>query len=147
MADGDARRIRLEERLPHPPSAVWRALTDPDRIARWLMPNDFKLEIGHRFKFHGQPIPSVRFEGIVYCEVLDFEPERMLRYRWTDPGRENGLDSIVTWHLEPSGDGTLLRLEHDGFDPDHAFQRLARQLMSGGWVAVIRRLGEEASRG
>lgn len=125
---------------------MWRALTDPELIARWLIPSDFKLEVGHRFTFHGQAIPAVRFEAVVRCEVLGSQPERMLRYSWTDAGPENGLASVVTWRLEPAGSGTLLQLEHAGFDPDHPFQQLGRQFMSQGWVLVIRRLSNEAGR-
>jgi uncharacterized protein YndB with AHSA1/START domain len=36
--------LRVEEFLPCPDDRGWRALTDPALIARWLMPNDFKLQ-------------------------------------------------------------------------------------------------------
>ena len=39
--------IELDEFLPHPPSKVWRALTEPDLIATWLMENDFQPVVGH----------------------------------------------------------------------------------------------------
>jgi hypothetical protein len=38
------------------------ALTGLDLIARWLMPNDFSLEAGHRFAIDGDP-PAVRLGG------------------------------------------------------------------------------------
>lgn len=139
----DPRTLRLAEFLPHPPARVWRALTDPDLLARWFMPCDFKLEIGHRFTLVTQPRPNTAFGGTCHCQVLDFEPERMLRYSWCDPGRDNGLDSTVTWRLEPEGTGTRLFLEHDGFDPDNPYQRLAHRIMgdaSQGWGGVVRRL-------
>ena len=28
--------LRFERRLPHPPEEVWRALTEPDRMAAWF---------------------------------------------------------------------------------------------------------------
>src|SRR5262249_37620569 len=62
------RAIRLDEFLAHPPARVWRALTDPDLLARWLMPNDFRPAAGHRFTFRTDPRPG--FDGIVHCEVL-----------------------------------------------------------------------------
>ena len=80
-----SRTIALDQVLPHAPAQVWRALTEPDLLARWLMPpRDFQLKVGHRFTFQGTPIPSVQFSGIVGCEVLDFEVERRLCYSWVD---------------------------------------------------------------
>jgi uncharacterized protein YndB with AHSA1/START domain len=129
--------IRTDQFLPYPPTRVWKALTDPDLLARWLMPNDFKLAVGHQFTFKNFPIPAVKFGGTVYCEVLDFEVERRLRISWVDRGEENGLNSTVTWRLEPEGNGTHLLLEHDGFDPNHPLQQLGYQMMSQGWRRIV----------
>ncbi|WP_067468427.1 SRPBCC family protein [Actinomadura macra] len=138
----DLRTIRVEEFLPHPPSRVWRALTDPELLARWFMPCDFRLEIGHTFTLTTTPRPNVAFGGVCHCRVLDFDAERMLRYSWVDPGEDNGLDSTVTWRLEPEGTGTRLFLEHDGFDPDNPYQAMARRIMGdrNGWSGVVGRL-------
>ncbi len=134
--------IAIDQFFPYPPSHVWRALTDPDLLARWLMPNDFQLKIGHRFTFKGTPMPSVKFSGIVQCEVLAFEVERNLSYSWADHSGENDLRSTVSWRLEPEGQGTHLFLEHGGFDPAHPLLQLSHQIMSGGWVRLMRQLGE-----
>ena len=133
----DTYTIRTDQFLPYTPAQVWKALTDPDLIARWLMPNDFQLEVGHHFTFKTVPIPPVKFEGTVYCEVLDFEVERRLRFSWVDRGEENGLNSIVTWRLEPEGNGTHLYLEHAGFDPNHPLQLKGYQMMSQGWSRIV----------
>lgn len=39
--------IRVDRFFPHPPAKVWRVLTEPELIGRWLMPGDFRLEVGH----------------------------------------------------------------------------------------------------
>ena len=58
----------VEERLmPHPPEKVWRALTQPALIAQWLMQNDFKPEVGHRFTFRAKPQPG--WTGVTNCEA------------------------------------------------------------------------------
>jgi uncharacterized protein YndB with AHSA1/START domain len=138
----DLTAIRVDEFLPHPPAKVWRALTEPRLMAKWMMaPADFRLEVGHRFTFRTNPKPAVRFGGVVYCEVLAFEPERMLRISWVDRGTENGLDSTVTWRLVPEGRGTRLFVEQVGFDPDNPYQQLGRRIMGGqGWRGSARRL-------
>jgi uncharacterized protein YndB with AHSA1/START domain len=70
--------IRMDNFYPYPPALAWRALTEPDLIARWLMPNTFKAEVGHRFTFQAAPIPAVKFDGVTYCEVLEVVEERLL---------------------------------------------------------------------
>jgi uncharacterized protein YndB with AHSA1/START domain len=45
---------------------VWRALTDSDLLARWLMPNDFRPVPGHRFSFRTTPRPGQGFDGVVH---------------------------------------------------------------------------------
>jgi uncharacterized protein YndB with AHSA1/START domain len=125
----DPRTIRLEEFLPHPPERVWRALTTPELIARWLMPNNFQLEIGHPFTFKTQPIPAANFDGIIHCRVVEVEPEQRLKISWG----EGSLDTTVTWQLIAEDTGTRLLLEHDGFDPNNPIHKIARDGMGNGW--------------
>jgi uncharacterized protein YndB with AHSA1/START domain len=121
--------VVVEYDLPHPPKKVWRALTEPQLIARWLMENDFRPEVGHRFTFKAPPQPQ--WDGTVQCEVLEVVPHERLRYSWVGGAGEFRLDTTVTWTLtaRPSG-GTLLKLEHSGFLPTQAF---ALEGLSKGW--------------
>jgi uncharacterized protein YndB with AHSA1/START domain len=129
----DARTIHVDEFLAHPPARVWKALTDPVLLAKWLMPNDFRAVVGHRFTFLTDPRPNVGFDGVVHCEVLAVEPERLLRISW----RGGTLDTTVTWTLAPEGRGTRLFLDHDGFDPDDPTQQFSRRIMDGGWRSKV----------
>jgi uncharacterized protein YndB with AHSA1/START domain len=131
----DPRTIHVDEFLAHSPKRVWRALTDPALLARWLMPNDFQPVIGHEFTFSTVPRPNVGFDGIVHCRVLAIESERLLRIGWCG----GTLDTTVTWTLVAEGKGTRLFLEHDGFDPDDPAQQFARRTMGGGWSSHIPR--------
>lgn len=137
----DLTTIRVDEFLPHPPRKVWRALTEAELMARWLMPNDFVLRVGHRFTFRTDPIPAVGFGGVGHSEVLDYEVEKMLRIAWrAAPDDQSSLDSTVTFTLEPEGTGTRLFVEHDGFDPDDPYQAMSRRIMGGGWQGVGQRI-------
>ena len=111
-------RSIVEERLlPHPPEKVWRALTQPALIARWLLDNDFKPEVGHRFAFRAKPQPG--WTGITNCEVKTVEPLRRLVYTWGDGTEtDNGLKTVVTWTLAPEAGGTRVRMEQSGFRPE-----------------------------
>jgi uncharacterized protein YndB with AHSA1/START domain len=129
----DATAIQVDQFLAHPPARVWRALTDPALLARWLMPNDFQPVVGHRFTFRTDPRPEVGFDGVAHCQVLAVEPERLLRISW----RGGPLDTTVTWRLAPEGRGTRLFVEHDGFDPGDPAQRFARRILGGGWRSTV----------
>ncbi len=100
------------------------------------MPNDFQLEVGRRFTFRRPPIPQIDFEGVIHCQVLDYEVERMLRISWAG----GGLDTTVTWWLESEGRGTRLFVEHAGFDLDDPVQEFAFRGLSSGWPGTTRRV-------
>ncbi|HEX6040194.1 SRPBCC domain-containing protein [Longimicrobium sp.] len=122
--------IQLSEHIPHPPSRVWAALTDPAIHARWWAAGDVRPVAGHRFTL------DMGAWGQQACEVIAVEPERLLSYSFA-PGT---LDTTITWRLEPEGEGTRLSLEHAGFDLDSPLGRRAYEGMGGGWPGVMRRM-------
>jgi uncharacterized protein YndB with AHSA1/START domain len=88
-------------------------MTDSTLLARWLMDNDMKPQVGHRFTFH-QPAMA-GWDGVVRCEVQELEPLKRIRYTWQSSGFST-LDTVVTWSLDGTPDGgTRLTLEHTGF--------------------------------
>jgi len=137
------RDIVVEDVLPHSPEKVWRALTTSELIDRWLMPNDFKPAVGHRFTLKTQPMGS--WDGVVHCEVLEVEQNRRLVYSWRGGADDNPkygskLDSIVTWTLTPENSGTRLRLVHAGFrSPGNDF---AYDAMKPGWGHIMGGIAE-----
>jgi uncharacterized protein YndB with AHSA1/START domain len=108
MIEGD--RVVHEARYAHPPERVWQALTDPAELAAWLMPNDFVAAVGARFRRDARPAHDAPFE----CEVLELDPPRRMRARWV----VRGAPTTVTYELRADGDGTVLRVEHDGLPAD-----------------------------
>lgn len=50
--DKSTRSVVKERNLRHPPEKVWRALTQQHLIEDWMMENDFRPEVGHRFAFN-----------------------------------------------------------------------------------------------
>ena len=112
-APSQTETISLELDLPHPPQKVWRALTDPALLAEWLLPVfDLDLEPGATFTFRRDPLPG--WDGVVHCRVLEIEAQSKLRYAWV----VGAMDTVVTFTLTPSTSGTLLSIEHAGFEPE-----------------------------
>jgi uncharacterized protein YndB with AHSA1/START domain len=116
--------IECDQFIARPPAAVWRALTEPDLMARWWADGDIKPIVGHRFTL------DMGDWGHQPCEVLEVDAERLLRYTFA----EGTLDTTITWRLEAEGAGTRLFLVHDGFEPGSA----ALIGMGNGWPTILR---------
>jgi uncharacterized protein YndB with AHSA1/START domain len=131
----ETRSVVIERDIAHPPEKLWRALTQPHLIEEWLMKNDFKPQVGHGFQLRGE------WGGVLDCEVLTVEPNRTLAYTWNfdNPDPAYGLKSVVTFTLTPTGSGTHLRVEQNGFRPD---QKQAYGGAHSGWKQFLGKLDQ-----
>ncbi len=133
--------ITFEFELNHTPQKVWRALTDPELLAQWLLPAlEFKLEPGAEFTLKTQPYPG--WDGTVNCKMLEIEHQRKLSYTWAVG--DMGLDTVVTFTLTPTQSGTRVSLVQAGFKP-HQKQnfggaRYGWKLMGGKLIDLLARL-------
>lgn len=109
-----------------PATTLWRALTEPELLATWLMPNDFRPEVGHRFTMKTDPAPM--FDGTVHLEVLEIDPPHRMVWSW----RGGPIDTIVTFTVTETGPRAC-RFEflQDGFKGPGA--EFARFFLRGGW--------------
>jgi uncharacterized protein YndB with AHSA1/START domain len=104
-------KLNFEARYPHPPEVVWKAMTDPESLSKWLAPNNFKPELGHLFQF-------ADLEGKVKakCEVVALKPGEYLSFTWD--GGEDEPPSVVAWSVQPTDDGgTRVNVEHQVLEP------------------------------
>ena len=134
--------IRNEWVYDQSPKEVWEFLTQADLIALWLMPNDFKLILGHEFQFQTKPIPSLDLDGIVHCKVLEIVPDQKLVYSWKG-GPGNGvfpLDTVVEWTIEKLGNGSKLMLKHSGFKEANLAVFAA---MTDGWGKIMQKMANQ----
>ncbi|MDB5612419.1 MAG: hypothetical protein JWQ22_72 [Devosia sp.] len=91
MTDSD--ELVFECELDAPPEKVWRALTVPEYLQRWLKPTQ-EIDLA----------------------VVTAEENVSLTYRWRESGQGAVVgveDSVVTFELSPTSDGrTWFRLTH-----------------------------------
>jgi uncharacterized protein YndB with AHSA1/START domain len=102
--DGEQWTLVLVRELAHPPSRVWKALTEPDHLREWA-PFDSDRSLGAvgtaRLSTVGTPTPQVS-----ETHVKRADAPRALEYSW---GGGN-----IRWELEPvGGSGTRLTLWHN----------------------------------
>ncbi|MDB5693421.1 MAG: toxin-antitoxin system toxin subunit [Alphaproteobacteria bacterium] len=97
--------LRFERLLARPVDEVWVALTEPERIARWLTRAEVEPRVAGRF--------HLNFKGgdsVVDGRIMRWEPPRLLEYTW--PEKEANGSSLVRFELFPAGAGTRLILTH-----------------------------------
>jgi uncharacterized protein YndB with AHSA1/START domain len=124
--------VVVEREIPFAPEKIWRALTQPHLIEEWLMKNDFKPVVDHRFTLGGD-------WGSADCRVLAVEPHKTLSYTWD----AMGLESVIVWTLTATSTGTHLRMEQSGFRPD---QPQAYNGAKFGWQRFFNNLEQVLAR-
>lgn len=106
--------LRMERRLAHPPERVWRAVTQPERLAEWF-PTTASIEL--------QPGGKIDFgfggDGV----VTDLDPPRLVAYTWGD--------DHLRWEIHPEAAGTLLVLVHTFAD------RAGAASFAAGWHTCV----------
>lgn len=116
------REIRLEITIDATAEKVFRALTDPRQLDRWIS-NSATIEaaVGGVYSYGWKTGGPSR--------VLELVPDRLLVHDWSVEGEPA---TRVRWELEPLGDRTRVTLTHSPFQSDK--HRLGHRL---GWSALL----------
>lgn len=138
-AKGQGETISFEFELDHAPEKVWRALTDPELLAQWLLPTaGHELGVGASFTFQAEPQED--WDGVVQCRYVEIEPNRKLSWTWV----VGDIDTVVMFTLEPTASGTRLSLVQSGFKPDQKRNfggaRYGWRMMGGKLIDVLARV-------
>lgn len=130
--------LTLKRRLNAPPTKVYSAWTEPEKLARWWGPGqsdnvqaELDVRAGGRFWVSFTTDGEQHGVGGIYREVV---PGEKLVFTWawqSTPERE----SLVTVELKSDGDGTLLTLTHEQF-----FDENARDRHREGWGGALDKL-------
>ncbi|MBO9152074.1 SRPBCC domain-containing protein [Chitinophaga sp. GCM10012297] len=125
----------VERTYNAPPSRVWEAITDRDKMKEWYFNlSDFRAEVGFEFSFPGQGHDGKKF--IHLCRVTEVIPGKKLSHTWKYENLPG--ESVLTWELFPEGDGTRVKLTHAGLETfpqnDPNFSRAS---FTGGWNDLL----------
>lgn len=123
----------IERRYNAPVEKVWKAITDKEQMKEWYFDvSDFKPEVGFEFTFNGEN------EGRVFvhlCRILEVVPLKKLKYTWSYEG-EKGM-SHLTFELFPEGEGTRLKLTHEGLESFPQNRDYRRENFVEGWTYIL----------
>ncbi|WP_440713507.1 SRPBCC family protein [Gordonia sp. FQ] len=135
-AERDPAVVELGIFVTGAPEIAWRALTEPDSIARWLAPTiGFAPAVGTTFIVQ-VPVPG-KPAAEMSCQVVAADEQRQLTYSWTDLRGEPLLRWLVDWQLRPQGRGTRVLLHMSGFDVTDRRQKMARNAVERGWNNTV----------
>lgn len=128
----DIRRVII---MDAPIQKVWNAVATSDGLKSWLMPNNFKPEMGYKFTFQAKPIGN--WDGVVYCEVKELVPPNLLGVTW----QGNNMNLYLSFELVALEDKkTQFTLVHSGWAVEHA---MFREKMYEGWGHLTEDLREK----
>ena len=127
--------IKREIVIGAPVAKVWKHITDPEKIAGWLMPNDFEATVGKAFFLDCQQ------QGKVSCVVKEVAPQKRLVYSFQS--RVTKVETLVTITLAPEGEGTRLTLLHSGWDALPPGEQGVADNYGSGWGAGLEKLRDQ----
>jgi uncharacterized protein YndB with AHSA1/START domain len=140
-AASDRLVLRLRRALPFTPAIVYRALTDPEQLARWWGPAgfttpdvEFEPRVGGGYRIAMQPPDGDLFH--LSGEFREVDPPVRLSYtfRW-DPPDPDDRETVVTLAVHERETGAEVVLTQGGFVTP---ARLA--LHERGWTESLGRL-------
>lgn len=129
------RIIKKEIVIEAPVARVWKHITDPQKIAGWLMPNDFEAAAGREFFLECQ------HQGKISCVVREIVPNQKLVYSFQP--RDFKVETLVTITLATEGKATRLTLVHSGWDTLPPDQQGQADNYEGGWGPLLNKLQEQ----
>jgi uncharacterized protein YndB with AHSA1/START domain len=124
-ARGEHIDVRFERYYPRPVETVWRALTDPARLADWMGASQVEPRVGGRIEM------MVDRSHPMTGRVLAWEPPSVLAFTWSNT---HAPDSVVRYELVPDAGGTKLIFSHQGMPYENS------ALMLPGWHDFFDRL-------
>ncbi|RZQ59600.1 hypothetical protein EWH70_33570 [Amycolatopsis suaedae] len=125
---GDAYTIEVRRRYDAQVDDVWDALTNPDRLRRWLKPVTGDLRLGGKFELDGDE----------HGEILRCEPPRLLKVSWLyGPDARPGTSEVEV-RLAPGPDGdTEFELIHAAVVEEPLFPTYGPGAGGVGWDLAL----------
>jgi uncharacterized protein YndB with AHSA1/START domain len=120
---------------------VFRALTDPDEVAKWWGPRgftspniDWDLRVGGRYRIAMQPPDGDLFH--LSGEFRELDPPNRLAYTfvWEEPDPDD-VENVVTLTLADQDDSTELAVDQAPFKTEARLE-----LHNDGWTDGLERL-------
>jgi len=102
------RIVSFERYLKHPVEKVWRAISSPEQMAKWLTVNsEMELKVGGQLAFMWEN------GDLVEGKFTKIDPPYELEYTWLE--QTSGY-SLVRWSLKNEVGGCRLHMSHTFYE-------------------------------
>lgn len=110
---------------------AWAALTEPLRVAEWFTDASELGRVGDAYRL------DFGDGSVVDGVVTSLEPGRWFSHTWVWSDVEPRQETLVTWLVEPIGDGGCrITLSHDGW-AEAGLDETARDDHEGYWSGYL----------
>jgi uncharacterized protein YndB with AHSA1/START domain len=120
---GEAHVVTISQAYRTDQDDLWNAVTDIERIPRWLMPISGELEVGGSYQLHGNAGGT----------VLTCDPPRNFTATWEFGGSVSWIDVTVTGE----GEGSRLTIEHIAVVGDEMALQFGPGAVGIGWDSML----------
>ncbi|MGB0390546.1 MAG: SRPBCC family protein [Salibacteraceae bacterium] len=122
--------IQVEKKYQAPVEKVWEIITTQKYLSQWLMPGNFKAEVGHRYEFLcSPPEGEENWDGKVYGVVLEVNSPNSISFTWCNSRLKQ--DTLVRFILTETESGVLFKVLHEGFGKEDSHEY---ELHDMGWL-------------
>ena len=133
---GEARTVLLRRTYESSIEDVWDAVTNPERLPRWVLPVSGDLRLGGHYQV----------EGNAGGEIIGCKPPRLLRVTWVFGEPAEGGFSEVEVRLAPADDADgakaiVLELEHIAVIEPDRWTEYGPGAVGVGWDLALLGLG------
>ncbi|MFJ8027751.1 SRPBCC domain-containing protein [Streptomyces sp. NPDC096311] len=134
----EANEVEFSRHFDAPLEELWRFVSEPELLEKWLGGPVDKLEPVEGGEFVLQIAPKMG--ATVYGKVLEYVPQQVVALTWEVPAWGHTPDLMGTkmrWAIEAEGDGSRLTLTHTL--PHDVFRE---HLLAAAWHLHMDQLGQ-----
>ncbi|MBW3534638.1 MAG: SRPBCC domain-containing protein [Gemmatimonadetes bacterium] len=124
-----------------PVERVWEEITKTGRVQRALYNTVLETDLvpGTRLRYYSPDHERVFIVG----EVVDVDPPRRFSHTYLFTMWKSGGPTLVTWELEPEGEGCRVTVTHSGWTEAHE----APEKVAAGWREILGLLKRDLETG
>ena len=118
--------------------SAYHAISNEEELKKWWIDvPKLELSLGGmvNFRFLKENSQLLEKDFVIEGKILELIPNQKLSYSWKPVDDKNYPDTIVTWTIEPTNNGSKVTVLHSGLESAKDYSRLV-----DGWEYFLGKL-------